>query len=384
MVNTLCPYCGSDESTGPMNQEHALPRSLGGNLEPTNPFSIRAHTKCNRTLGKYVDAPFTRSFPLHNARTLAGYKLVDPSCKPVLPLLYLGTSHAWADESITCDLWLGPAGDVIYHLHKPYPTGPTFVGRPSWLGDDAADPGVVFVGIVASNPVWHPIIIDSVKYAFEGSKLHILNAAPEGHTPPYPPVAPEHQRLVDWISSFTTTKRDVRSSLDLDLGDRFIVKLALGVGTALIGDDFVRSTNAALLRTALWTQKTSEWPDEILGTAILQKTDPKFVELMNWNGCHNILVATSGDILGLTMNLYGKFCASMMISRDRAVWGPAMSTDSMLWLIAPGLRSFAGPMTLLEYAGVVNGSKRPDVIALEQRMAGALKLPPFHLAQPAR
>jgi hypothetical protein len=382
MLNTLCPFCGNDESTGPMNQEHALPRSLGGNLEPTNQFSIRAHMKCNGTLGKYVDAPFVRSFPLYNARTLTGYQLVDPSRKPVLPLLYMGMSRAWTDASVTCDLWLGPTGDAIYHFHKPYPTSPAFVGRPNWLDDDDADPGVVFVGIVASNPAWHPIILDSVKDAFEGSKLHILNAAPDEQAPPYPPVAPDHQRFVDWISSFTTTERKVQGAVEVNFGDRFIVKLALGVGTALIGDDFVRSQDAALLRTALWARSTSVWPDEILGTGILEEKDPKFVELLNWNRCHSILVSTSGDVLGVTMNLYGKFCASMMISRDRMVWGPAMSSDSKLWLVAPGLRSYAGPMTTMEYAGLLHGSKRSDVSALEQRLAGALKLPAFHLAQP--
>lgn len=108
-MNALCPYCGNDDSTGPMNQEHALPRSLGGNLEPTNPFAIRAHTRCNRTLGKYVDAPFTRSFPLHNARSLAGYQLVEPSRKPVLPLLYMGTCMAGAQK-------LPP-----FHLAQPAP-----------------------------------------------------------------------------------------------------------------------------------------------------------------------------------------------------------------------------------------------------------------------
>jgi hypothetical protein len=381
MQNARCPYCGEDGSKGNMNKEHVVPRALGGNLEPTNPFAIRAHERCNRTLGKWVDAPFIRSWVLHNARALAGHQFLDPACKPVLPLLYGGRSRDWDDPAIECELWIGPTGDAVYHFHAPYPTGPAFVGRPSWLKPDAADPGVVFLAIVGSNPAWHPIIIDSTRDTFEGATLHLLNAAPTGHDPPYPPVAPAHQRFVDWIHAFRDTKRSLESAVDTECGDRFLVKVALGIGTVLLGDAFVESTDAAVLRRALWTRKTADWPDEIRGRGFFQRVDPMFVELLSWNGCHTVFVAASGNDLGVTLNLYGKHCGTMLITGAADLWKGRVGADGMLWLVAPGFRAFAGPMTTVEYAAEREVPRSGGPIeGLQRRFAGAHRLPPFHLA----
>jgi hypothetical protein len=249
----FCPYCGREKET--FTDEHVVPRALGGNVEPANPFKLRVCDTCNAASGRRVDGRFVRSFLVHNARAQAANDFYDPRVEPVIPLFYFGPQHDWPDTSTVCDFWLGPTGDSIFHVHRPYseePSDRAWVGKPPHLKSSAVDRGVVYVGVVGTNPEWHPIIDRSVREAFlPGTPIHYLNAAPEGQQPPFPAVAAERQAQLDWIRSCGQLRRG-RFVIDLVAGDRFLAKLALGIGTITLGDDFCRSQQASVLRSALW------------------------------------------------------------------------------------------------------------------------------------
>ncbi|MDB4968530.1 MAG: hypothetical protein JWN44_4219, partial [Myxococcales bacterium] len=60
-ADDLCTYCYRD--TRPFTEEHVLPDSLGGNIEPTNPFKLLTVCEsCNGTAGRHIDGPFARSW----------------------------------------------------------------------------------------------------------------------------------------------------------------------------------------------------------------------------------------------------------------------------------------------------------------------------------
>lgn len=43
----LCMFCGLDQSHGPMNREHFVPKGLWGGARPTKTKTVWAHKKCN-------------------------------------------------------------------------------------------------------------------------------------------------------------------------------------------------------------------------------------------------------------------------------------------------------------------------------------------------
>ncbi|SRR6266849_892894 len=44
----LCMFCGGDESLGPMNKEHFVPRALWAGKRPPGTITLPAHISCNR------------------------------------------------------------------------------------------------------------------------------------------------------------------------------------------------------------------------------------------------------------------------------------------------------------------------------------------------
>src|SRR4051812_6599767 len=116
----ICPYCGRDKPLDEMTIEHVLPRALGGNVEPSNPFQCKACKTCNNDCGQWIDGRFVRSWVIHNWRAESSRRAYDPSANPVLPLAYLGRLPDWpSPDGSVADLWLGPAGELCYHFHQP-------------------------------------------------------------------------------------------------------------------------------------------------------------------------------------------------------------------------------------------------------------------------
>lgn len=197
----LCPYCGYEKDLTEFTDEHVLPRALGGGVRPTNPFVCRVCGSCNAAVGRWIDGWFTRSPLIYNFRARASFATYDPDSEPTFPLFFFGSLQDWSPQAgVHCDFWLGPTGDHIFHFHRPYEDrSAIFAGVPPHLRSSDVDPGNVFVRVVGTNHEWHPIIWRSVRAAFEPSAIHLLNAAPPGHTAPHPPPVGVGVQQYQWI-----------------------------------------------------------------------------------------------------------------------------------------------------------------------------------------
>ena len=162
-----CLYCNKEMDFKDFSDEHVLPRKIGGNLIPTNPFLIKnVCQRCNYLAGAYIDSPFIKSWFTQNDRAHHSPKYVDLTTQPILPLTYMGICDDLKHDDKICELWLGPTGDSIFHFHKEYPNEPDIppmVGVPGHLKARQIniDPGFAFLFIVATNDIWHPTIIKS-------------------------------------------------------------------------------------------------------------------------------------------------------------------------------------------------------------------------------
>ena len=374
----FCVYCGKDRPDEIVTKEHVIPQALGGALTPTNPFLLDVCKPCNSACGRWVDGPFIRSFLVHNARAQLAYEYVDPTADPVLPVLFMGRLKGWNDNDIVCDAWIGPTGDPIYHFHRPYQE-PTWVGRPP-TSIDKYDPGVVFFAFVGTNPEWPPIVNRSIVEAFPGAAFHCLNSSPPDTAPPWPPVPAERLGQLTWVRSVLGTRQEVQVPHNLHFGDRFLVKLALGFATRFLGSAFAGSDRATDLRNALWAKTPYEMEKlEVGGTGFVSVPGlDKLADVLNWEGCHLFYLLQRGGSTAFVANIYGKYPGIIRVG-DLTPDMPQIGRDGMVWLVAPGLRAFAGPMDFITFLAEKDAPTAAHLLPLRQRMQMARKMPPFHV-----
>lgn len=349
MERQTCPYCGEVKEATEFTTEHVIPRKVGGNVEPTNPFLLDVCCRCNSASGRWIDGPFLKNWLIHHSRFSAHLLAVDPLANPVLPLAYMGRLKDWPEpERLTCELWLGPAGDQIYHLHTPYPTDPALVGRPPHLPPEALDPGLVLVALVASNPDWHPIVIRSVEAEFAGASIHYLNAAPPGQAPPYPPVPDKRRAELNWVTELMKkgSWRNLEAAIDIRSTDRFAAKLALGIGSLQLGEDFVGSPDAALLRRFMWAKNPEDRDAIPLHGVRMLEVSSHLTSALSWRDCHIVFLKPFHLQLGLVVNFFSQHALDVRVASDPTLWTNKVDEEGQLWVIAPGLRRFAGPMSL--------------------------------------
>jgi hypothetical protein len=381
---TRCVYCGKDKQESDLSQEHVIPRGIGGNLKPVNPFSIdNVCGRCNSVCGTYVDGPFIKNWFTKNYRTEELYRCADIAKNPILPLRYMGPYKELQFEDRLCEFWLGPTGDRIYHFHRPYPEEPDIapmVGVPTFARKAEIDQGFAFLFVRSNNPLWYPTVFLSFVENFKGSTLYLGNGVtPQGggfvEIPDY--MKPLHAQLI----SLNGKTHHIGLALDLSFGDRFMAKLALGIGSLLLDDGFADSTSADLLRRFLWTKNPKERRDiPIMGTGFFNESHDKLDKILSWGGGHVIALLPIEDALGLYVSFYETYCSMIKVSSEPEHWVKKGLGDGIVYVIAPGLQKHVGPKELLAYIAHKNSStKDNELIELETEMNMQKELPSFDI-----
>jgi hypothetical protein len=168
---------------------------------------------------------------------------------------------------------------------------------------------------------------------------------------------------------------------DLDCGERFVAKLALGIGSLTLGSRFCESEDAATLRRFMWTSEAEARGQlDVRGAGLFHDGSRALASAMNWNACHVLSLYPLKDMLALNAVFYGAHALTVGICKTPDLWRPSLGAESRLWVVAPGLRRFAGPMSLPEFvAAQRNSSERSPLEPLRVAFQEAVRAPPFHL-----
>jgi hypothetical protein len=351
-----CPYCGRDKPEDEFTAEHVLSRGIGGNLEPTNPFKLTVCKACNDFCGTYVDG-----------RALRGFLGMLSRAEFIKPIGRLG---GWSDDGTICDYWLGPAGNEVFHFHRPYPWGDVMIRGAPWAKrKEKLDPGVLLIGVVPTNPAWFPLIVSRTQETFPGAQAYTLNAPPG--------VPAQYARHVAWIESLPQVRR-CHPTIDPHAGEPFAAKLALGLGSIFLGDDFQRSEDASALRAFMWGQEVQlhGLPPFSLG-----RNPGQMVETFAWKECHTIFLQPIGSSLSLVAVLYGQHPLALPITDDPELWQGKLRDGGRAWVVAPRLRRFAGPASVPAML-IDMQQKTPTgpLASLDALLKAQPPLPPVHLA----
>lgn len=346
----ICAYCGKEKSDEEFTQEHVIPKAIGGNLFPDNPFLLNNVCKrCNNVSGTYIDGPFIKSWLTQNSRAENLYKYADISKNPILPLVYMGPCHELSYEDKICELWLGPTGDTIYHFHLPYPDEPQIspmVGVPTYVGNNEIDYGFAFLFIRSNNPIWHPTIIYSFINQFNKSTVYLGNGpVPEGG--PFSKIPRELEDLHKKIRSISGNNHEISFKIRLDYGDRFLAKIALGIGCKLLNNSFISSESASMLRKFMWTKDAEERNKiPVSGASFLKGEFGKLNQILCWPNGHIVALIVSLDSLYLFTSFYGNQNATIKISSEPEHWKGKIQNEGIVYAIAPGLQRYVGPKNL--------------------------------------
>lgn len=382
-----CIYCGQEKREC-LTKEHVVPRAVGGNLI-NNQLKIEVCGRCNSVLGMFVDAPFVKSWLTANNHALDALNYMDFCSGAVAPLAFMGLWSEYTYGAKQCELWLGPAGDPVLHFHEPYPSldnVPPMVGVPSYCRGDrfAYDPGFVITHLRASNPVWMRAILLSVQDCFPGSSLHVGNApTPTGGR--FTDIPDDLRPLAESILGRLQEARELQitATANAKYADRFLAKLALGIGKLTLNDTFPASRSASLLRKFMWTADPhARGSLPVRGPATLPP-ESQTAAVLNWEGAHTVCLRPCGGVLALYTSFYGKQSLMIAVSDEQEHWQGKIPRDNgIVFVIAPGLRRYVGPKLLSAIiAHRLHLTTDDDLNHLENSISRHSQLPPFNATE---
>ena len=382
-----CVYCNKFKDDSEMSKEHVIPRSLGGNLTPTNLFLLDVCGRCNTLCGLYIDAPFIKNWLNQNARANNALQYIDLSKRPTVPLNYMGTLNGLQFRDKICELWLGPSGDSIYHFHTPYPDEPDkprTIGPPPNIKAEQIDSGFVFLFVRATNPIWHPTIVFSTKSQFKEATLYLGNG-PRPDNDLFDEIPAELYTLHDELKSLCGQEHSADFSLTIDYGDRFLSKIALGFGTLFLDESFQDSESANKLRQYMWTKRREDRRNlGIHGSSFFSEHVERLRQILKWPSGHVIHMMSTGDKLALYISIFEYQAAIIEISSDFKHWENIVDDDGMLFIISPSLQKYVGPIGFSDLVAHNNdpNRKHPDLVDLENIMNNnKMTLPPFDIQE---
>jgi hypothetical protein len=378
-----CIYCGKEKAETEFTLEHIFPDRLGGAL-CTELFKTRDVCKrCNIITGLFVDGTFIKSWFRTNDEAMASQEYLDPrSPTSISPLSYMGILNGLPlpDDEV-CEIWLGPCGVHYYHIHRrDDPRWDSFAG-----GDPIArksDPGRVYVLFTTAQVDWVSLSLRSVRAYFPKARRYGANVELRSE-----PGATEFLISMDDVAKKEAAKiialpepKNMTVLTNIAFEQRFMAKMALGLGYKILGADFLATEYAKRLRGALWEQDLSKRAEfGLRGSGFLNDKSNTTSEFMGWKGAYTILFYAIGEQLVLSLHFPSSRAVHLVMSDEPSLWqeqGFAPYREGVVFLVLPQLGHFAGPVHLPEYVSHRLGNHRVTVLRdIEARRIDPASLP---------
>lgn len=386
-ASTPCIYCWGRKNDPTFSLEHIWPKALGGTATPTLFRTDQVCTKCNNLCGQWVDGAFLKSWFIQNEGIAAAHRFLDPKTPGPMPLFYAGVALDFPcgpDE--VCERWAGPTGDTICHVHLR--------DNERWdshAGGDVirrnSDPGRAYMMLASTTPYWVECSIQSFMQRFEGATHRSatqLDGKPDswGILNPFEePISDRDRREIEHLRSERPWKH-VESRPTIDFADRFLTKLALGLGYNILGRRAMDNPYAHELRKSLWTSDAEARESlEVRGTGFFyQHGDDRAYRFLEWKGVWVVMLNAFSE--GFTLNIItpGGRHMSITLSIEPALW-PANVRQTygsgQIYFIVPQRALSVGPVTMVEYISFKNGRRsHPGLHHLRSLEVDISDLPP--------
>jgi len=381
-MNRTCIYCGLEKPVSEFSLEHIFPDSLGGALCNERFKTNSVCQRCNSICGIWVDAPVIKNWFSNNYKFDSELEFVDLQNGSTLPFRYMGVFEELNNNDIICEFWLGPCGDSIYHFRNK--ADDRF---DSMVGGDFIDikknPGTAYLLIATDNMKWAKTVLFSFKKQFEHSRRIACNLGVSGdytHSDFFDSATLEEKEMIERLKLLKGHNHKVKFSTQIGFDQRFLCKVALGIGYNLFGEDYLLSNYALELRKGLWEKDVFLRSQLKIRCTSFNYEENTFWKLICYKSAHAISLLDVGNLLVVGLCLYGKMWAQITISDEKRFWKDMDEfSNGIVYLVFPQLKEFIGPYDIPSYLAhkTLEDSKIEELEMIEKRRIPFDQLPPF-------
>ena len=380
LADRRCLACWRDKPGGEFAAAPLWPLALGGGFAPELFHAGGFCASCAALGRQAIDGAFLKSWFMQAELARASQAFLDPALPAPAPLTYLGTARDFpASGREVCDRWSGLAGEQIYHVHRNEDsiwTGPVRGD----IDSAAAFPGERATLVLTSpSAYWSRVALLSLAAHFPQAAKYCLNDyAPEltaGH-PVAPFAALPHPAELAFIRDKGRRAKVLNSGLAADGSQRFLIKLALGLGANLFGADFLDSALARQLRRAFWEPqprvRATAFPRDI-ATGPMVATDLSGARgALHFPGVWTLCLGLIEEAFGLIVVTPNGRMLDIVVADDAALWRDATFDrwrQPQVFVAIPQRGIFAEPVALADFTAHRDGEARNPLLAALENLA---------------
>lgn len=301
---------------------------------------------------------------------------IDLNNPKPLPLRYMGVHQGLvSDPSLTCELWLGPYGGLVYHRRIKADSRYDTIAGGNPI-DNKKFGGEVYLFAQHSDEYWNLVLLKSVMNSFKFSKRISGNIdLPNDDNYFSKPSSNEYEFLSN-LKSAQGKVHEGTFSIQIGFEQRFLCKLALGLGVNRLGERYLESADATELRNALWAKTLDErYSYGVEFSDFFQNREPEEAKFLAWPGVHIIMLYPVHGRLVAIIYLYGKTRMMVTISKDESLWSTSIDRAEV-YVLCPSLDRFFGPIRLEDLLAHRLGHRQiNDLVEIEEKRFGPTTLP---------
>lgn len=391
MLYKKCIYCNEEKKDDKFSLEHIFPNNLGGAYTNKIFKTRQVCRKCNNLSGLYVDSSFIKNFFVTNSTIFSNYLgFYDFNKNPYIPFSYMGfVDYIQHSKYKFCEKWLWCDGSMVYHFHNNSEKDFEVIagGDPRKRKGNSA--GEVYLVGLTDNEFWINLLLKSFFKQFKKSETILVNyEIPEKKTT----LNEEQFKIKDLLFKIHQTKETQKHLLPIkiDFNIRFQAKLSLGLGYSLFGEKFAESEESIFYRNIFWNKeykKLIELQPQMMSFFSEQKNElDKFMQFLNFKGCHGLFFLILNNTLVFYGNLFGEGQYPILtvitnilddyehelVNKYPNGWG---------YILSPQRELFIGEFDIPSIIAYNTGDKSflPELIELEKKYTDVKTLPPFNL-----
>jgi hypothetical protein len=238
------------------------------------------------------------------------------------------------------------------------------------------DPGFAILGQTSPNE-------EALRYTLERFREKFPETgivAEEGTVEEDIQIPPEDK--VEFIQQIEQENHELHLELGLGLasGDRFLAKMALGMGTLFLRDTFPESNDADLLRDMLWEQAPAEREEIPVGMTRFFSDFPLRDALHEHavGDSHIVVLQRKPNGVFLQLILYGSYPAIVRVA-DTDQSSPLVE-EGFVFMIDHANQDHLGPLPVMEFLAWQHGLRHyPTIDDFARQVGGKV---PRHAAPP--
>jgi hypothetical protein len=183
---------------------------------------------------------------------------------------------------------------------------------------------------------------------------------------------------LEFIRAIPERQAPVRAVIEVGFEERFLAKLALGLGFNILGERFLSTCYSHNLRKMLWNRERKDGV-EIKGTGYFGARDKDAEGIMSFNGAYVLAMHAFGEAFGLSVYMPSGQGMHVTISDQPELWQDT-SFDSyregLVFVVIAQLGRFVGPISLTTYIRHKQGTFRHKELADIEALKETAKLTP--------